>query len=28
VISECYAHLNRDDGHDAMLRALSARIRR
>ncbi len=28
VISECYAHLNRDDGHDAMLRALSPRIRR
>jgi integrase/recombinase XerD len=28
VISECYAHLSRDDGHDAMLRALSARIRR
>ena len=28
VISECYAHLNRDDGYDAMIRALSPRIRR
>jgi len=28
VIAECYAHLNREDGHDAMLRALSPRIRR
>jgi site-specific recombinase XerD len=28
VISECYAHLNRDDGYDAMIRALSPRNRR
>jgi integrase/recombinase XerD len=28
VISECYAHLNREDGYDAMMRALAPRNRR